>query len=157
MNFEQWAEHYKPINNHLDSNASFQNEAGQGIMFETYGAELEYVKSIDPKYVWTYGDEDGGYIVAGRRFVNRLGYFVCAVPHDGDEWETIELDENYDDSPVYAFYRQDDLNEDMPYAVELSHDEDGNEVFDIEWFATEQKRAEFIEMWGYHLVREVQP
>jgi len=93
MNFEQWQEKYKPINNHLDANASFQDETGQGIMFETHGQEYEFVKAQDPRCVWTYGDEDGGYIVAGRRFVNRLGYFVCSVPHEGDEWETIELEE----------------------------------------------------------------
>jgi hypothetical protein len=147
MNFEQWQDKYQPLLNHLDSNASFQNEAGQGIMFETYGAELEFVKSIDPKYVWTYGDEDGGYIVAGRRFVNRLGYFVCAVPHEGDEWETIELDNDDFYGPITVKRRQDDLNEDMPYALEL-YDTDGD-CIDIEWFASEQSREQFIEVWGY--------
>jgi hypothetical protein len=92
MNFDQWAEKYKPVVNHLDQNASFQDENGIGIMFETYGEEMEYVNKQDPRCVWTYADEDGSYIVAGRRFANRLGYFVCEVPHEGDEYETIELE-----------------------------------------------------------------
>ena len=92
MTFEEWEQTFKPITNHLDDNASFQDETGKGIMFETYGAEWEFVKAQDPKYVWTYGDENGPYIIAGRRFVNRLGYFVCEVPWE-DEWETIELEE----------------------------------------------------------------
>lgn len=91
MNFEQWEKTFKPKFNHLDNNASFQDENGNGIMFETYGKEFEYVKEQDPRYVWTYGDEDGSYIIAGRRFVNRLGYFVCEIPWS-NEWETIELD-----------------------------------------------------------------
>lgn len=91
MDFEQWLTTYKPKLNHLDDNASFQDESGKGIMFETYGKEWEYVKNINPEYVWTYGDEDGSYIVSGRRFVNRLGYFVCEVPCSDEVW--IELDE----------------------------------------------------------------
>ena len=35
--FEFWLEEFKPITNHLDENASFQDEDGNGIMFETYG------------------------------------------------------------------------------------------------------------------------
>lgn len=147
MNFEQWQEKYKPIHNHLDPNASFQDDTGQGIMFETFGAEWVFVQAIDPRYVWTYGDEDGGYIVAGRRFVNRLGYFVCSVPHEGDEWETIDLNDDTDDSPVYVKRIQDDLNDEMPYALEL-YDEDGD-CIDIENFPTEELRELFIKNWGY--------
>jgi hypothetical protein len=94
MNFETWLETYKPVANHLDENASFQDEEGKGIMFETFGKELEFIRSQDHRHVWTYGDEDGSYIVAGRRFVNRLGYFVTQEPWPlEDEWLTIDLED----------------------------------------------------------------
>lgn len=82
MTMEEWEATYKPIKNHLDSNASFQDESGEGIMFETYGDEIEFVKSHDPKYIWTYthGDENSGWINNGWGFVNRLGYFITEVP-----------------------------------------------------------------------------
>jgi len=38
MEFDEWCDTYKPITNHLDSNASFD-----GAMFETYGDEVEFV------------------------------------------------------------------------------------------------------------------
>lgn len=45
LSFEDWVEQYKPITNHIDKNASFQDEDGNGLMFETYGDEVEFVKS----------------------------------------------------------------------------------------------------------------
>ena len=82
MSFEEWEKTYKPIYNHLDENASFQDETDRGIMFETYGDEVAFVKSQDPAKIWTYGDGDdgGGYIWSGWHFVNRLGYFITKVP-----------------------------------------------------------------------------
>lgn len=91
LSFEEWEAKYKPKKNHLVEGASFQDESGVGIMFETYGVEVDYVKSNSPQHIWTYVDEDGkGYILAGWHFINRLGYFVTTVPWT-DEWESIEL------------------------------------------------------------------
>ncbi len=47
MSFEDWVKQYKPIYNHIDKNASFQDESDNGLMFETYGDEVEFVKSFD--------------------------------------------------------------------------------------------------------------
>ena len=82
LTFDEWLDTYKPITNHLDSNASFQNEDGSGIMFETYGDELDFVKSMNPNKIWMYGsgDDGGTYIWSGWGFVNRLGYFITEVP-----------------------------------------------------------------------------
>ena len=82
LTFDEWLETYKPIANHLDSNASFQDESGQGIMFETYGDEVDFVKSMNPNKIWMYGsgDDGGTYIWSGWGFVNRLGYFITDVP-----------------------------------------------------------------------------
>ena len=81
MTEEEWFKTYKPIPNHIDSNASF-NDGEQGYMFETYGAEYEFVKKAHEDYLWTYGDgDDGGtYIWNGWSYVNRIGYFITEVP-----------------------------------------------------------------------------
>ena len=77
MEFEEFVETYKPITNHIDEHASFD-----GLMFETYGAEVEFVKSANPNCIWMYGDGDDGasYLWSGWGFVNRLGYFITEVP-----------------------------------------------------------------------------
>lgn len=82
LSFEDWIEQYKPITNHIDPHASFQDEEGNGLMFETYGDEVEFVKSQSPDKIWMYGDGDdgGSYIWSGWGFVNRLGYFITEVP-----------------------------------------------------------------------------
>ena len=77
MDFDEWCDTYKPIPNNIDTNASFN-----GTMFETYGAEVEFVKKADPAHIWTYGDGDdgGSYVWNGWSFVNRIGYFITEVP-----------------------------------------------------------------------------
>ena len=77
MDFDEWCDVYKPIQNHIDTNASFD-----GAMFETYGDEVAFVKEQDGAYIWTYGDGDNGgsYVWNGWSFVNRIGYFITAVP-----------------------------------------------------------------------------
>jgi hypothetical protein len=49
MDFDEWVDTYKPIPNNIDTNASFD-----GLMFETYGDEVEFVKKVDPNYIWMY-------------------------------------------------------------------------------------------------------
>ena len=85
MDFDTWCDVYKPIINHIDSNASFDNGDG-GVMFETYGDEVEFVKSQSPANIWMYGEgDDGGtYVWNGWGFVNRLGYFITEVPCPAD-------------------------------------------------------------------------
>ena len=77
LTFDEWCDTYKPINNHIDTNASFD-----GAMFETYGDEVEFVKSQSPENIWMYGDGDDGaaYLWSGWGFVNRIGYFITEVP-----------------------------------------------------------------------------
>jgi hypothetical protein len=77
IDFDEWFDTYKPIPNNIDKNASFD-----GHMFETYGDEVEFVKKVDPNYIWTYGDGDdgGSYVWNGWSFVNRIGYFITEVP-----------------------------------------------------------------------------
>jgi hypothetical protein len=77
MDYDVWLETYRPILNSIDTNASFD-----GMMFETYGDEVEFVKSQSPANIWMYGDGDdgGSFIWSGWGFVNRIGYFVTEVP-----------------------------------------------------------------------------
>ena len=77
MDFDEWCATYKPIKNHIDTNASFNGE-----MFETYGDEVAFVKEQPEENIWMYGDGDdgGSYIWSGWGFVNRIGYFVTEVP-----------------------------------------------------------------------------
>ena len=74
--FEAWDAKYKPIENKLSG----------CYKFETYGEELDFVRSQDPKCIWTLVDGDDGnlYISNGYHLVNRINYFVTAVPFEGD-------------------------------------------------------------------------
>ncbi len=60
-------------------------------VYETYGEELEYIKSLDPRYVWTNVQGDFcDLLVNGIAFVNRLSYTVCEVPWEEDtDYEVI--------------------------------------------------------------------
>jgi hypothetical protein len=77
MTEDEWIATYKPILNHIDTNASFS-----GTMFETYGEEVAFVKSQRDEYIWTFGDGDdgGGYVWNGWSFINRIGYFITEIP-----------------------------------------------------------------------------
>jgi hypothetical protein len=79
MSYDVWVRRYQPQRNTVNRRAPFD-----GTMYETYGPEVEaawaqYQK--DAATVWTLIDCEGKvYISAGWHRVNRLGYFVCAVP-----------------------------------------------------------------------------
>ena len=86
LKWDEWVEKYKPIKNHItkypDPNAEYEP-------FETYGEEWEFVKSQDPKYVWTEIDGDmSTLLVAGVSWVNRMVYYICEVPWE-DENEQV--------------------------------------------------------------------
>lgn len=89
MTEDDWEETYKPIRNHLDDNASWNNT-----MFETYGDEIEFVRAQPDEKVWTWmdGDEGGTYLASGYHYVNRIGHFVCSVPWT-EEAMSITIDE----------------------------------------------------------------
>jgi len=89
---------FPPTRNHLDSSAGFDFGDG-GTLFETYGEELEFVRSQDPDRVWTLLECDGElHIVSGFHRVNRLGYFVCeqSIP-DGVDFE-VRLEHSTDET-----------------------------------------------------------
>lgn len=87
---DQFWEQFKPVQNHLESNASFD-----GCMFETYGDELAYVsKQLKNRTVWTIveGENDTLYYLSGYRVVNRLGFFITEVPYTEETEVVIDIE-----------------------------------------------------------------
>jgi hypothetical protein len=90
MRFEQWMARFRPVQNHLEPSA-----ACEGLMFETYGRELDFVTAVNrerPATVWTVVETDNGklYVTNGFHFVNRFAYFVSAEPcPDGQYIESL--------------------------------------------------------------------
>lgn len=87
LTYDQWCAKYRPIANELCQGAPYD-----GHMFETYGAEREYVRRQNSECIWTLAQaEDELVILSGWHFVNRLGYFITERPWDGLETAEIAL------------------------------------------------------------------
>jgi hypothetical protein len=99
----EWETAFRPLVNHLSDNASWQGDDGRGIMFETYGQELEFVENCERACVWTYLDldsdlhptgEDAPVLMSGM-FPPRtgiIGYFVTQVPVPNHTVATVLVD-----------------------------------------------------------------
>ena len=83
LEYDEWFEKYKPIT----------TDHGDIRIYETYGADLEFIHSIiEDNRVWTFLDSgDYSAIVNGAMFVNRLCYYVTEVPWEGEAGD-IEID-----------------------------------------------------------------
>ena len=80
---DAWETKYQPIKNHITGEDDDK--------FETYGEELDYVRSVadtEPRRVWTLVDGADGnlYIVDGYHLVNRVNYFITKEPLEGDRY-----------------------------------------------------------------------
>ena len=86
MTEDEFDKQYPLITNHIDPNASWAFGDGPGCLFETYGEELDFVRSQDPRTIWTLVDGDDGnqYVVSGYHFVNRIGYLISTIPFPED-------------------------------------------------------------------------
>jgi hypothetical protein len=76
-------DHYPLVTNHLNPHAGWALGEGRGCLFETHGEELAFVRSQDPRCVWTLVDGDDSpdqYLLSGYHLVNRVGYLVSTVP-----------------------------------------------------------------------------
>jgi len=77
---EQFFKQYKPIQNHLVKDTSWD-----GCMFETDGAELQFVLQQDPNHIWTIIDgEDDLEIINGFFKINSIGYIITEVASPDD-------------------------------------------------------------------------
>jgi len=94
LTFDEWEKKFQPVVNFLTTDASFADEDGRGIMFETYGIENLFVQNhIHLNKVWTWVDGDvGTYIMNGYHLVNRIGYFVTEIPYDASNTYDILVD-----------------------------------------------------------------
>jgi hypothetical protein len=100
MNVTEWETAFKPLINHLDDNASWQDGEGNGIMFETYGDEYEFVnKHKESRQVWSYRDDEyEGLILVSGMAHNPIGYFVTEVPWTDEDLNTIIYVEEKDET-----------------------------------------------------------
>lgn len=85
-----WCADYRPLTNPCRdrTDAPFG-----GMMFETFGPELDAVRAADPACVWTLVQDGAGlYILSGIHVANRLGYFMTERPWSGDRQAEIRVD-----------------------------------------------------------------
>jgi hypothetical protein len=89
---EIWERKYRPIANHINPDAAWSTDDDNGMMFETYGEELEFVASQPDQNVWTWVDGDTGtWLVNGFHLVNRIGYLITEIPCE-EELVEIQVD-----------------------------------------------------------------
>ena len=71
----------------------YEQYGSEDRMYETYGADLNYINSMPANFVWTLvdGDEDT-VIVNGRAYVNRIGYYLTKKPHNTNDLIVVEFD-----------------------------------------------------------------
>ncbi|MDD5141017.1 MAG: hypothetical protein PHY43_12250 [Verrucomicrobiales bacterium] len=73
---DEFEERYELLKNNFDKSAPYE-----GAWFETYGEEELFVRSANPKQIWTIVDSDEGlWLIAGFHIVNRLGYLITQTP-----------------------------------------------------------------------------
>ena len=80
MTYEEFLDKYEPLQNTMEDSSAFN-----GLMFETYGEELERVEQAvfdrGIESVCTIIEVEGDfYVVEGFQFVNRYGYFILSQP-----------------------------------------------------------------------------
>ena len=86
LTWSEFVEQFQPIRNVFSKDEDQQ-------MFETYGAEVDFVNNVPNDNVWTYLEVDGGTVTTnGFHYVNRLGYFVTTVPAEEDTEYEIDLE-----------------------------------------------------------------
>lgn len=105
---DEFYEKYKPQNNHLDDNASWD-----GKLYETFDEELDFCFELSKKEnrVWTIiecdseeepddDDDDDDketyeptclYILSGFHLINRIGFMVTEIPYEKDIEIKLEL------------------------------------------------------------------
>ena len=93
MNYDQWIEQFQPIKNTISN-----REEMDGTLFETFKEDLAHVQSQAANLtVWTWVDCDGVDIIqSNMTTINRVGYFITEVPHNGHHIELKIFDDDDD-------------------------------------------------------------
>ncbi|MCW8966873.1 MAG: hypothetical protein OQK82_09350 [Candidatus Pacearchaeota archaeon] len=95
--YDDFIEEYQPVQNHLVPDASFD-----GMMFETYGEELQYIQSQDQSKIFTIVDCDGcTFISSGFHYVNRMGYLIVTKSIPDNTFIEVQDDPECDPDAVY--------------------------------------------------------
>ena len=78
MTADDWISKYKPV---MENNSIK--------MYETYGEEFDFVKTVEPRKVWTTLAEDNDiFVESGYRWVNRICYIITEIPwEEGRYWD----------------------------------------------------------------------
>jgi len=88
LNGEEWQEEYGlVINPHDPEGSAWQDEDGQGAMFETYGEDnkaVMYVNLVLPNHVWSYIDYENGTAVVNRLVRPAIGHFITKKAWEQD-------------------------------------------------------------------------
>lgn len=91
MTFDQWCNKYKPIKNAVVNGTNWPH-LHDTLIFEAFGADVEFVKAQEPDKIWTFIDYEGDlYVVNGWQLVNRLGYLITSVACEVVAPNTIEI------------------------------------------------------------------
>lgn len=86
MNFDEWFDTYRPLEN--PGKCGFEID-DINYMFETYGDDLSKVLRIhksNEQMVWTLIEcRSDEFLIEGYHWVNRTGYFIASVPWRGGQ------------------------------------------------------------------------
>ncbi len=133
---EQFDEKYPLIKNEITNGSSWD-----GHMFETYGKELEFVKSFPDNQVWTWvSGGDGDCLIAGMAMVNRIGYLISSKPREHDnEWVDLEEETEMDSLKLYfdngRFYLSDidgNIIDNTEDSIDMDSSDDANTLIDCD-------------------------
>ena len=103
ISMEEWENDYCPVRN------GNEDDPFNGFMFETYGADMLLVNSMDENRVWTAVDSDGKiFIIPGLHKVNRVGYFITKLTFE-DKKITVATQDSGEDMIVYYNERGDEV------------------------------------------------
>jgi hypothetical protein len=131
MTYDEFVDTYKPIENNI---------TGNGNAFETYGDELEFVRSHDEKFIWTEIDGDGGcYIINGYHLVNRFQYYICEVPNALPKYQEVVV-QVYKDCDTCGCSGGDGTTEDNEPCPECTDKYDDYNIY--------PDRKDLIEIYG---------
>ncbi|MCK0197360.1 hypothetical protein MWN34_10595 [Ancylobacter sp. 6x-1] len=76
LSWSDFLDRYTPMTNSLYPAAAFD-----GLMFETYGEEWDFVRAQPRERVWTIIDDGDCFaVINGLSISNRLGYLVTIEP-----------------------------------------------------------------------------
>jgi len=89
LTVDEFIQKFKPIPNHIRPDASCEgwtdNDEDNGVLFETYGEEKEFVFSQPKNLVWSYVDGHNNGCHLTNAYVDwkiPIGYFVCTIPYN---------------------------------------------------------------------------